>query len=181
MKSIPYIVIALLFIYVIFLKECRKPETVIEERPIYIDSIVYQNDTIIDTVYIPKWITKVEIETDSFIDTVFIIKDYNTKYFYSDVILNDLRGVITVMDTIYQNRIKSRRIDLKLHEKVIYRTKLLAPDKRTRFLYGGGVNGWSDKFGFDVGVGLKFKSDNIGLITYDPINRAVKINYFLSL
>lgn len=64
-------------------------------------------------VYIPKYITKTVIEFDTItlnIDTLSILREYYTKYFYSDTISLDPFGSIVINDTIYKNSIFSRQI-----------------------------------------------------------------------
>lgn len=76
-----------------------KPKNIITFEKIYIKDTVY----IVDTTFIT--------------DTVFIYDDYFTHYNYKDTILNDLRALIIIDDTIYRNKLYSRKSNITWHKQ----------------------------------------------------------------
>jgi hypothetical protein len=85
---------------------------------LYIENVIWDTLETTDTVYIPKWKNKyittpgdtIYVPIDKEIDSLQIIKDYFTKYYYEDKISLDSLGYIVIQDTIYNNRILSRKV-----------------------------------------------------------------------
>lgn len=94
-----------------------------EKEPIIIYEIdtVYKDRLIVDTIYRT--------------DTVRVYRDYFTKYFYADTILNDSTAFFAVYDTIYQNKLDHRRADTRVYSV----TKIL-PDQKGHIYVGTGVD-----------------------------------------
>jgi hypothetical protein len=178
MNKLQYIVITALVIIIIYLFQSKPRE--VEKIITKVDSIVIKSHST-DTVYYPRWQTKKITKIDSFLDTVYILRDYNTKYYYQDTILNDFRGFAVVMDTIYRNRIKSRQTLININERTIYQTSYIQEPKKIKIGVGGGLSGWSDKFGFHVGLAAINKKENMFTLNYDLINKDIRFSYYCKI
>ena len=69
-------------------------------------------------VYVPKWRTRIVTEHDTIptdIDTLSILKDYYSKYFYTDTLDLDSLGNIVINDTISKNQIIFREINPNIY------------------------------------------------------------------
>lgn len=180
MKTLPYIIIIGLLVYIFFLRECTpKPpiqptrvDTIKVNTVSYIPVIdtVIQSDT--HTVYIPSIQyrdTTIEIRTT---DTVFVYNDYFSRYFYNDVLMNDSNGFISVADTIYMNKIISRTPTIRLYSH---------PVKQRAHLFAGfGVSG-IETMGVSGNIGLLTKRKNLYTIGYDPIKKDVSLRVYWRL
>lgn len=150
-----------LVIIILTARFCSSDKNAKLVTPLTITETLISYDTIRDTIskYIPEWKTKTEIKIDTFntpIDTLAILKDYYTKYFYTDTIAVDTIGYLVVNDSISRNRIFSRNV----------KTNILVPVKtiktttyiNQRELYMGlKVQGSSDQLNY-VGGELLFKT-----------------------
>ena len=110
-------------------------------------------------VYVPKYLTKTITEHDTIpadIDTLSILKDYYTKYFYSDIIDLDSLGTITIDDTISKNSIVWRKVKPSLYipTTTITRDSLIS---KNEFYYGFGLAGNREQFSY-VGGELLYRS-----------------------
>jgi len=188
MKKLNWVIFVIMILYIIFLQECRNPsETIIEKEPIIerYDSIIYETDTVYKIE--PHIVYK---DTGSFhieyldVDTNKIIEDYLSIYrVYNDTIINDTNAFVYVIDTINRNRLFSRNVYKKFKANVIVikKEKIVYQQKKLRFLFGGGVYGNMDAFGFKAGVSLLSKNNNIYQLEYDPINRYLFVSMYWSI
>lgn len=174
LRSAPYIVIALLLGYVIYLKECTpaiEPETITVRDTIYKPKIdtIYKPYT--NTIYKDTGSTKIVTitKTDTVIDTVLLIQDYLSKVTYTDTILNDSKGFIVVNDTIYKNRIISRYNQIKLYKKRV----------KNHYFIGGGLSGGMKRVGLQVSAAMLSKRKNLYSFDYDFINKEIKFSYYI--
>ncbi len=112
LKNIQLLVIILLII-ILIMRGCGSNK--IEE--IVTTKIETKYDTVNTPIlqYIPKWKTKTEINIDTLeifvsnkVDTSEILKDYFSKYYYSDTLHFDTVGYVVINDTISKNSILSR-------------------------------------------------------------------------
>jgi|TARA_R110000765_G_scaffold425598_1_gene538862 hypothetical protein len=166
------IIIAVLIIIIILQQQCSSPFQPFNlnpfnkriEQPVegmVITKIETKWDTVkIDSlVYIPKWKTKIETIHDTIpanIDTLDILKDYYTKYFYTDTLDLDSLGNIIIKDTISRNSIVFRQItpNLLLPTTTITRDSLIS---KHEFYVGIGLAGNRTQFNY-IGGELLFRS-----------------------
>ena len=118
-------------------------ETTFVNKPTYKPlpvSVLVPSKPIVDTFFTPK-------DTILQIDTVKIIVDYFSKVFYSDTITNDSISKIVIHDTIFQNRIFSRKPEVEIYNKntIIYKTK-------PAVYIGGGVLLMKDKRAMEINL-----------------------------
>lgn len=111
-KNIQSLLIVVLVALLFLQRSCSSPDPV---DPVTITEIVTKWDTVKveKTKYVPKWRIKTEVVHDTIpanIDTTAILKDYYTKYFYTDTIDLDTIGSIVVKDTVTKNLILSRNV-----------------------------------------------------------------------
>jgi len=166
------IIIAVLIIIIILQQQCSSPFQPFNLNPFnkrieqtvegtVITKIETKWDTVkIDSlVYIPKWKTKIETIHDTIpanIDTLDILKDYYTKYFYTDTLDLDSLGNIIIKDTISRNSIVFRQItpNLLLPTTTIERDSLIS---KHEFYVGIGLAGNRTQFNY-IGGELLFRS-----------------------
>ena len=117
--------------------------------------------TLDSLVYVPKWNTKNELEDElasimQDIDTVSILKDYYSKYVYSDTVSLDSFGNIVINDTITENKIVFRKIkpNIYIPTTTITRDSLIS---RNEFYYGIGLAANKQSFNY-IGGELLFRS-----------------------
>ena len=112
-------------------------------------------------VYIPKWKTKIETIHDTIpanIDTLDILKDYYSKYFYTDTLDLDSLGSIIINDTISKNSIISREIQPNILIPTTTIANTVYINKRE--FYGGfGIKGRTNQLNY-LGGELLFKTKN---------------------
>lgn len=166
------IIIAVLIIIIILQQQCSSPFQPFKlnpfnkriEQPV-VGTVITKIETKWDTVkidslvYIPKWKTKIETIHDTIpanIDTLDILKDYYTKYFYTDTLNLDSLGNIIINDTISRNSIVFRQItpNLLLPTTTITRDSLIS---KHEFYVGIGLAGNRTQFNY-IGGELLFRS-----------------------
>lgn len=153
-KTIPFYVIILILVATIFLqRECQRcPEltTITTTDTIPGDSIPY-------VVEIPKPIP-FWIDTGSWhyltqqIDTMAILKDYFSRVYYLDTLMDDSSAFIAILDTITQNRIHGRKLYFANRKptSIINTTTILPADEKSK-LYVGGMVAMNPGDKFDIG------------------------------
>jgi hypothetical protein len=110
---------------------------------ISIPKVVY--DSIYDSIQIPVFIKK-------------DIRNFYTKYYYSDTVFTSSYGEITVNDTIWKNKIFSRNVKTTLEIPEVTKTVY---KKSKGFYLGGNIQGNSNSINF-IGIkGLYNNSNNM--------------------
>jgi hypothetical protein len=160
-----YILIIILIVIIILMRGCNSK--FIPKDPI----ITTQYDTVFkethDTVFKKVTVTDVKYITQDipiFTDIDSCNKQYNRQTTYKDTIKLDSLGVITVIDTVYQNKLKERTIfknyKIPLVTKTI--TIIKQPDPKRQLYIGGNLFG--DKTSiqlFTPGLLYKDRKDRI--------------------
>jgi len=139
-------------------------------------------------VYIPKWRTRVETETDTIeklvnVDTAAILKDYYSKYKYTDTVkltYTDTLGVKKkfghgiITDVVSQNQIIQRGIVWDYKVPYITKTITLQSPPRRQLYIGAGVAFNKVNFVDNVSGGLiyKNKKDKIYQVSLGMSNQA---------
>ena len=122
---------------------------------------VFIEKTIEVPKYVPKYITKVEtvtVEVPADVDSLKVVEDYYAKYIVKDTLnlTYDFGPEITIdslgtkpnpslgfgflTDTIYQNKILSRKIEWNFQIPTIYNTKIVKELPKRQFYYGVGAD-----------------------------------------
>ena len=147
-------------------------------EPTVITEVVTKWDTVSveKTKYVPKIIERIVYDIDSFptpIDTTAVLKDYYSKYFYTDTIQLDTLGSIIVNDTVTRNLISFRDVQSNIFIPTTTITNTIYLYKREFFggisvgttnqavqningelLY---VNKKRDAYGFGIGLNPDFQ------------------------
>jgi hypothetical protein len=134
-----YLILALIGISSYLTFRLSKIENSIVER-VTVDTLYVTKDTTIFKNGKTIFRTKVDtVEIPVYIDTTGVIKDYYTKYVYSDTLNFNEHGSIVLKDTITQNSIQNRLIDANL--STVYITKEITKTQTPKVEYyiGGGV------------------------------------------
>jgi predicted small secreted protein len=171
-NNIQLVIIVVLIIIIILQQQCSGPSTGLNlfnknlKQPTPIEgTVITKIETKWDTltldslVYVPKWRTHTITEYDTIpanIDTLSILKDYYTKYFYTDTLDLDTLGNIVINDTISQNLITSRKIipNIYIPTTTIERDSLIS---KNEFYYGFGLAGNKQQFNY-IGGELLWRS-----------------------
>ncbi len=139
-----------------------------------------------DTIYVPKYITITKKGEDIYhdttiyvkvpmdVDTAQILKDFFAKNVYTDTLkLDDSLGLVTIRDTISQNKIVRRTFTAKINQKEITDTLILKQPNKAQVYVG--VNAGVDKVVGINNVGgsilFKDKKDKIYQIGVGVVNR----------
>jgi hypothetical protein len=130
-------------------------------EPVVLTEVEVRYDTIIKYVpkYIPKWEEKIVTRIDtitSLVDTLAILKDYYTKYIYSDTIRIDTIGYAVINDTITRNTIFSRSVATNFLIPVTTVTNTMHINQR-EFYWGFGLAGKSSQLNY-LGGELLFRT-----------------------
>lgn len=181
---------------IIFLMRCgggNKDKTI--SNPIKVDNKKYITiSKVIDTIYVTKKQTKYikgsdinhyiiknnDIVKTEFVkvDTSEILTKYNEKVVYNDeFILEDSLGVVSVTDTLYQNKILGRKWDSNIKERTISEKTYLKEKPRNQIYIGANIhmNNNLNVHLLNSGLILKTKKDklyqlNIGLSSNNITN-----------
>jgi len=173
-KNIQTLLIVVLAVLLFLQKSCSSTPV----EPTVITKVVTKWDTVSveKTKYVPKIIERVVYDIDSFptpIDTTAVLKDYYSKYFYTDTIQLDTLGSIIVNDTVTRNLISFRDVQSNIFIPTTTITNTVYLYKRE--FYGGisvgttnqavqningellYVNKKRDAYGFGIGLNPDFQ------------------------
>jgi hypothetical protein len=171
-NNIQNIIIVVLVVIIILMQQCSNASFDFslfpkKDKPPVEGTVITKIETKWDTltldslVYVPKWNTKIEYRTEyetimQDIDTVSILKDYYSKYVYSDTVSLDSFGNIVINDTITENKIVFRKIkpNIYIPTTTITRDSLIS---KNEFYYGFGLAGNQEQFNY-IGGELLFRS-----------------------
>ena len=177
-NNIQNIIIVVLVVIIILMQQCSNASFDFslfpkKDKPQVEGTVITKIETKWDTltldslVYVPKWNTKNELEDElasimQDIDTVSILKDYYSKYFYSDTIDLDSFGSIVINDTITKNSIITRKVKPSLYIPTTTITRDSLITKRELY-YGLGLAANKQQFSY-VGGELLYRSRNKKII-----------------
>ena len=173
-KNIQTLLVVVLVVILFFQRNCSSTPPL---EPEVITEVITRWDTlkVATKEYVPKYIKKTIVEIDTFqvpIDTISILKDYYSKYFYTDTIKVDSLGFIVINDTVTRNLISKRNVQSHLFIPTTTVTNTIHINKR-EFFAGFSVSGRSSEinvingellyinkkkqsYGFGVGVDPNF-------------------------
>lgn len=127
------------------MRSCQGGSDIVE--PVVITKVETRWDTVpVERIkYVPKVVERVVVDIQTItepIDTTAILRDYYSKYFYSDTLSLDSLGNIVLNDTITRNLIFSRDVqtNLVIPTKIITNTNYIYK----REFFGGGSVGFGD-------------------------------------
>ena len=147
--------------------------------PIRIDSIIYVNNTIVDTMYVPTIDTVIvpkyikETVINNHIDTVFIVGDYYLEKYYKDTLQDDSVAFAYIEEMVSQNIIQNRKFKLDVKGKTVIKnyTKIEYREKAHFYL------GTSITTGTNMFLNATYKTPYKGQyrVGYDPIHGYIQL------
>ena len=162
-KNIKNLLIVVLVVFLLFQRGCSSNSGGVEPKIITKVETKWDTITINKIEYVPKWVEKIVTiyENDTIvintpIDTLEVLKEYYAKNVYVDKIILDSLGIVTITDTISQNKIFSRSIV----SDILIPTTTITSDiyiNNREFYWGLNVAGRSSQINY-LGGGLLYKS-----------------------
>jgi hypothetical protein len=162
-KNIKNLLIVVLVVFLLFQRGCSSNSDGVEPKIITKVETKWDTITINKIEYVPKWVEKIVTiyENDTIvintpIDTLEVLKEYYAKNVYVDKIVLDSLGIVTITDTISQNKIFSRSIV----SDILIPTTTITSDiyiNNREFYWGLNVAGRSSQINY-LGGGLLYKS-----------------------
>lgn len=148
--DIKVILIIILGLVIVFMRTCdSNNKTKVPTEKVKINGKTYEVIKYVrDTIYVPKYITIYKRGKDIYhdttiyvkvpvdVDTAQILRDFYAKNVYNDTIkLEDSLGLVTINDTISQNKILGRNFNAKINQKEIHETLTVKePPKRQMYV-----------------------------------------------
>ena len=160
LNSLQTVLILILALIILLQSQCSRKDPVEPEVVVTIDT-KWDTVEVVQIQYVPKWRTKIVTEHDTVprdVDTMAILKDYYTKYFYSDTLNLDTLGYLVLNDTITKNNILNRSFTSQIQIPTTTITKEIYLNKRELY-WGLGVNGTTNQLNY-VGGELMYKTKN---------------------
>ena len=159
-SSLQTLLIIVLVVILLLQKNCSGNDVVEPEVIVTIET-KWDTVNVTQTEYVPKWRTKVVTEHDTIplnIDTMSILKDYYSKYHYTDTLNLDTLGYLVLNDTITKNSILSRSFNTKIQIPTTTITKEIYLNKRELY-WGLGIQGRTDQLNY-LGGELMYRTKN---------------------
>jgi len=109
-------------------------------------------------------IVEKKVEVPALVDTMSLLKNYYSKVSYKDTLrLSDSLGIVSILDSITQNRIFTRTFNASIKQKTIKDTINVKELPKTKIYYGpeGGFNHTNLVSHLGIGVLVKTKKDRV--------------------
>tara|TARA_Y100000389_G_scaffold131014_1_gene128463 strand:- start:174 stop:770 length:597 start_codon:yes stop_codon:yes gene_type:complete len=162
-KNIQFLLIVVLVALLLLQRSCSSDSTISEPTIITKVETKWDTITINKIEYVPKWVEKIVTvyENDTIIintpiDTLEVLKEYYAKNVYIDEIVLDSLGVVTITDTISQNKIFSRQVKSDILLPTTTLTQEIYLNNR-EFYWGLNVAGNKTQINY-LGGGILYKS-----------------------
>ena len=117
-----------------------------------------------------------EINIPAIVDTQALLHDYFAKNIYKDTLqLPDSLGIVSLIDTITQNKILGRTFNASVKQRVIKETTIVKELPKTKFFYGleGGFNKADLISHLGMGLLINTKSDKMFHLGVGVANRTI--------
>ena len=117
-----------------------------------------------------------EINIPAIVDTQALLHDYFAKNIYKDTLqLPDSLGIVSLIDTITQNKILGRTFNASVKQRVIKETTIVKELPKTKFFYGleGGFNKADLISHLGMGFLINTKSDKMYHLGVGVANRTI--------
>jgi len=190
-KNIKNLLIVVLVVFLLFQRGCSSNSDGVEPKIITKIETKWDTITINKVEYIPKWVEKIVTiyENDTIvintpIDTLEVLKEYYAKNVYVDKIVLDSLGIVTITDTISQNKIFSRSII----SDILIPTTTITSDiyiNEREFYWGLNVAGRSSQINY-LGGGLLYKSKRknvygLGIGINEGFQPIISASYYMKI
>jgi len=120
-----------------------------------------------------------EVNIPTIVDTQALLHDYFAKNIYKDTLhLPDSLGIVSLIDTITQNKILGRTFNANVKQRVIKETTIVKELPKTKVFYGieGGFNKADVVSHIGLGMIINTKSDKIFQLGLGVANRVTTPN-----
>jgi hypothetical protein len=117
-----------------------------------------------------------EVTIPAIVDTQALLQDYFAKNIYKDTLqLPDSLGIVSLIDTITQNKILGRTFNASVKQRVIKETTIVKELPKTKFFYGleGGFNKADLISHLGMGFLINTKSDKMYHLGVGVANRTI--------
>ena len=117
-----------------------------------------------------------EVTIPAIVDTQALLHDYFAKNIYKDTLqLPDSLGIVSLIDTITQNKILGRTFNASVKQRVIKETTIVKELPKTKFFYGleGGFNKADLISHLGMGFLINTKSDKMYHLGVGVANRTI--------
>jgi hypothetical protein len=117
-----------------------------------------------------------EVIIPTIVDTQALLQDYFAKNIYKDTLqLPDSLGIVSLIDTITQNKILGRTFNASVKQRVIKETTIVKELPKTKFFYGleGGFNKADLISHLGMGFLINTKSDKMYHLGVGVANRTI--------
>ena len=117
-----------------------------------------------------------EVTIPAIVDTQALLHDYFAKNIYKDTLqLPDSLGIVSLIDTITQNKILGRTFNASVKQRVIKETTIVKELPKTKFFYGleGGFNKADLISHLGMGLLINTKSDKMFHLGVGVANRTI--------
>ena len=117
-----------------------------------------------------------EVIIPAIVDTQALLQDYFAKNIYKDTLqLPDSLGIVSLIDTITQNKILGRTFNASVKQRVIKETTIVKELPKTKFFYGleGGFNKADLISHLGMGFLINTKSDKMYHLGVGVANRTI--------
>lgn len=182
-----FAMVLLLVLMLIIQRECHhcpafpevpKPQTTVQIK--------------VDTLYYP-WVVPVpQIEfrdTGSWhqafqpIDTAAIVLEFLTKNVYHRTLINDTNALITLTDTIFQNKLCHGYIQAQFypHTRIITQTTTFTPPTRSKLFLGAEIDIFPMDYTFAPSILFLSKKDHAYSFSYNPFTQNVRFSTWWKL
>jgi len=115
-----------------------------------------------------------EVTIPAIVDTQALLHDYFAKNIYKDTLqLPDSLGIVSLIDTITQNKILGRTFNASVKQRVIKETTIVKELPKTQVYYGftGGFNKVDVVSSIGAGALIKTKKDKIYQLGIGVVNK----------
>jgi hypothetical protein len=119
-------------------------------------------------------IVEKEVIIPTIVDTAVLLKDFFAKNIYKDTLnLPDSLGIVSLIDTITQNKIFGRTFNASVKQRTIKETTIVKELPKTKVFYGleGGFNKADVVSHLGLGVLINTKQDKIFHLGIGAANR----------
>jgi len=117
-----------------------------------------------------------EVTIPAIVDTQALLQDYFAKNIYKDTLqLPDSLGIVSLIDTITQNKILGRTFNASVKQRVIKETTIVKELPKTKLFYGfeGGFNKADVVSHLGFGVLINTKADKMFHLGLGVANRTI--------
>jgi len=174
-----FTLVLLLIVLLILQRECHHcPKCPEAPKP----QIIVQ--TKVDTLYYPWLVPVPRVEfrdTGSWhqsiqpIDTAAIVREFLTKNVYHRTLVNDTNALITLTDTVFQNKLCHGYLQAQFysHTRIITQTTTITPPAHRKLFLGAEITMYPMDYSFAPSLLYLSKKDHVYSVSYNPFTKNI--------